>query len=90
MNRGTTDEDFVRKAYETADSNAGRFIAGQSKFNYPDSHALEPVAVAGIVTAIAIFVHNNKLPESAIAESLKIKTCGDARKFIDKYEPMVN
>jgi hypothetical protein len=25
------------------------------------------------------------VPESAIEEALKIKSCGDARQFIDKY-----
>jgi len=85
MERGIKDESFVRRALDIADSEDGRWIANQSSFNFSEDDELSPYTKAALVTSAGIFFEKNKIPESAIEEALQIRTCGDARKFIDKY-----
>ena len=85
MDRGVRDESFVRRALDTKDEDLGRWLANQSAFNLPDADKLPPSVRAAIVTATGIYFHRKMVPESAIEEALDIKSCGDARKFIDKY-----
>jgi hypothetical protein len=85
MDRGIKDECFVRRALDTEGGDDGRWIANQSSFNFPDADELSPSVRAAIVTATGIYCQKGMVPESAIEEALKIKSCGDARQFIDKY-----
>ncbi len=85
MERGARDEGFVRRALDIAVSEDGRWIANQAKFNFSDNDELSPYTRAALVTSAGIYFEKNKIPESAIEEALQIRTCGEARKFIDKY-----
>lgn len=85
MDRGIRDEAFVRRALDTKDGDEGRWLANQSSFNFPDDDELSPSVRAAIVTATGIYSQRGMVPESAIEEALSIKSCGDARQFIDKY-----
>ncbi|HAU4907703.1 TPA: hypothetical protein F3P23_13080 [Aeromonas hydrophila] len=85
MERGIRDEGFVRRALDTEGGDEGRWLANQSSFNFPDADELSPSVRAAMVTATGIYFRRGMVPESAIEEALNIKTCGDARKFIDKY-----
>ena len=88
MDRGIKDEGFVRRALSIAEGEDGRWIANQSSFNFADNDELSPSTRAAIVTSANIYVQKHKLEESVIEEALNIKTCGQAREFIDKYNEL--
>lgn len=85
MERGIRDEGFVRRALAIAEGEDGRWVANQSSFNFGDDDELSPSVRAALVTSASIYFQKDKLPESAIEEALQIKTCGEARQFIDKH-----
>lgn len=85
MDRGIRDEGFIRRALDSEGGDEGRWLANQSSFNFSDTDELSLSVRAAIVTATGIYVHRKMVPESAVEEALSIKSCGDARAFIDKY-----
>lgn len=85
MDRGITDEAFVRRALQEADSDSGRWIANQSFFNKSDSSPINEVVRAAIITAVAIYdqKYDELITEEDLMTAQGIKTVGDARQLID-------
>ena len=85
MDRGIKDEAFVRRALQEADFDMGRWIANQSCFNNSDASAINEVARAAVVTAVAIYnqKYGDVITEQDLIAAQGIKTVGDARKLID-------
>jgi hypothetical protein len=84
MDRGIKDEGFVRRALREADSNMGRWIANQGSFNFSDSHSLDEVTRAAVITAVAVFKEKyDQVNEQDLEAACGIKTGSDARKVID-------
>ena len=84
--RGIVDEAFVRRALEEADFDTGRWIANQSYFNCPDE---DPIALrlrANLITSACIYSEKYGLDDQIVDDALAIKTCGDARAFVDKVQ----
>lgn len=89
MDRGIHDECFVSRALDEADFDMGRWIAHQDFFNHSDKSELLPSVRAAVVTATSIYCEKYNLPKELVGEALSVKTCGDARAFIDKIYPLL-
>ncbi|MEA3642431.1 MAG: hypothetical protein VBE63_21165 [Lamprobacter sp.] len=84
MDRGIKDEGFVRRAFEVAENEHGRWIANQAYFNHDANSTLEPSVHAALVTAVSIYVQKYDWNEIEIQNALSSNTVGAARDLIDR------
>jgi hypothetical protein len=88
MDRGIKDEAFISRALNSEGGSEGRWIANQASFNFGENYKLSPSVKSALVTAVNLYYQRGFLLESHVEEALKVETCGDARKFIDKYNEL--
>ncbi|MFL9669767.1 hypothetical protein WIX39_022680 [Variovorax sp. AB1(2024)] len=89
MDRGITDEAFVRRALEVAENGDGRWVANQASFNVHDDALLDPKTHAALITAVSIYSAKNKIDDEEVGNAIAATTGRKARALIDKLWPQV-